>query len=227
MVCNTSTATNPQPPYATIQTDVNDGYANYSALDVNLSHRFSRKLSMLASYTWSHTLDNVDPDLPGQNPNDSNFTGHVEYANAIFDQRHRFVLSGVYQLPGKIEFGMIATLATGLPYNFTTGTTNSGDTGATTDRPVINGVVVGRNTGRGNAIYDVAPFLQRAFALGEHVRVMPRFEAFNVVNHANFVGYSGTYGNGATAGPGFGAPLTGITAQLPARSLQFSVKVSF
>jgi len=48
-----------------------------------------------------------------------------------------------------------------------------------------------------------------------------------VFNHANFVGYSGTYGNGATAGAGFGAPLAGITAQLPARSLQFSVKVAF
>jgi hypothetical protein len=54
-----------------------------------------------------------------------------------------------------------------------------------------------------------------------------RAEAFNVFNHANFVGYSGTYGNGATAGAGFGAPLAGITAQLPARSLQFSVKFRF
>jgi len=41
------------------------------------------------------------------------------------------------------------------------------------------------------------------------------------------VGYSGTYGNAATAGPGFGAPLVGITNQLPARSIQFSIKVGF
>jgi hypothetical protein len=39
--------------------------------------------------------------------------------------------------------------------------------------------------------------------------------------------YSGTWGNGATAGPGFGLPLTGITNQLPARSLQFSAKFRF
>ena len=49
---------------------------------------------MMASYTWSHTIDNVDPDLPSQNPNDPNFTGKIENANAIFDQRHRLVLSG-------------------------------------------------------------------------------------------------------------------------------------
>jgi hypothetical protein len=93
---------------------------------------------------------------------------------------------------------------------------------------VINGVVVGRNAGRGGPIYDVAPFLERAFALGtERLHLDLRAEAFNVFNHANFVGYSGTYGNGATAGAGFGAPLVGITNQLPARSLQFSAKFAF
>ena len=93
---------------------------------------------------------------------------------------------------------------------------------------MINGVVVGRNAGRGTSIYDIAPFLERPFVLfGEKMHVTPRMEAFNVVNHPNFVGFSGTWGNGATAGPGFGAPLTGITNQLPARALQFSVKVGF
>jgi hypothetical protein len=37
----------------------------------------------------------------------------------------------------------------------------------------------------------------------------------NFLNHANFAGYSGTYGNAPTAGVGFGTPLAGITAQLP------------
>jgi hypothetical protein len=227
LTCSTTTATNPQPPYAVIQSDVNDGYAYYDALDVNLTHRFGNRLSMLASYTWSHTIDNVDPDLPSQNPNDPNFTGKIENGNAIFDQRHRFVLSGVYNLPFKINFGGVATLASGLPYNYTTGTINSGDTGATTDRPVINGVVVGRNTGRGNPVYDLSPFLERAFMLGERVHLNLRMEAFNVLNHVNAVGYSGVYGNGTSAPVGFGAPLVGVTNQLPARSVQFSVKVAF
>jgi hypothetical protein len=228
MTCNPSVATNPQPPYSVIQTDVNDGYAYYDALDVNLSHRFSHRLSMLASYTWSHAIDNVDPDTTSQNPNDANFTGHIENGNAIFDQRQRFVLSGLYELPFKIRFGGVSTLASGLPYNVTTGTTNSGDTGATTDRPVINGEVIGRNTGRGRPIYDVSPFIERPFVFWkERARLILRVEALNALNHANFVGYSGTYGNGASAGPGFGAPLVGITNQLPARSLQFSVRMAF
>ena len=228
LTCNSTAATSPQPPYALITSDVNNGYAYYDALDVNLTHRFSHGLSMLASYTWSHAIDNVDPDIPGQNPNDPNFTGKIENGNAIFDQRHRLVLSGVWVGPLKINFGGVATLASGLPFNFTTGAVNSGDNGATADRPVINGVVVGRNVGRGGSIYEVSPFLERPFALhGDRLRLVLRAESFNAFNHANFVGYSGTYGNGAAAGPGFGAPLAGITNQLPARSLQFSGKLTF
>ena len=228
MTCNTSTATNPQPPYAVIQSDVNDGYSYYDALDVNLSRRFTRRLWMLASYTWSHAIDNVDPDLPSQNPNDANSTGRIENSNAIFDQAQRFVLSGVYLAPYGIHVGGVATLASGLPYNYTTGTTNSGDTGATTDRPVINGVVVGRNVGHGRPIYDIAPFVERSFTFSsERVHLTLRAEALNGFNHANFVGYSGTYGNGAAPGAGFGAPLAGVTNQLPARSLQFTGRVTF
>ncbi|MFL6416433.1 MAG: carboxypeptidase regulatory-like domain-containing protein [Bryobacteraceae bacterium] len=228
LACNTVTATNPQPPYGLIQSDVNNGYAYYHAFDLNLSHRFSRRLSMLASYTWSHAIDNVDPDVPGQSPNDPNFTARVENGRAIFDQRQRFVLSGTYALPFKVNFGGIAIFGSGLPYNIVTGTANSGDTGGTTDRPVINGVVVGRNTGRGRPTYEVSPFLERPFALRhERIVVNLRAEAFNILNHANFIGYSGTYGNGAAPGTGFGQPTVGITGQLPARSFQFSGRVTF
>ena len=225
--CNPNTANPPQPAYAVIQTDVNNGFVRYNALNVNLSHHFGNRFAALASYVYSHAIDNVDPDVPGGNPNDPNFTGKQEVGNAIFDQRHRFVLSGTYDAPFGINFGGIATLASALPFNFVTGTNNSGDTGATTDRPVINGAVVGRNAGRGRGIYDFSPFVEKDFHFGERLRIRGRVESFNVFNHANFVGYSGTYGNGAAPGPGFGQPLTGITNQLPARSLQFSLRLMY
>jgi Carboxypeptidase regulatory-like domain/TonB dependent receptor len=219
----------PVPAYGVIQTDVNDGYLHYNALDLNITHNFAHGFQMLASYTWSHTLDNVDPDTTSQNPNDTNFTQRQEYGPAIYDQRHRLVLSGEYIIPvAKVHFGGVGTFGSGLPYNIVTGTTNSGDTGATTDRPVINGTVIGRNAGRGNGQYSVDPFFSRAFPLyHERVTLDLRAEAFNVLNHANFVAYSGTYGNGATAGVGFGVPLVGVTAQLTPRTMQFSAKVSF
>ncbi len=226
MTCNPAAPTNPQPPYSVIQSDVNDGYSYYDALQVNLNGRVGSRLVVMISYTWSHAIDNVDPDLPSQNPNDPNFTGKVENANAIFDQRHRVVLSGVWVGKWGLHMGGIATIASGLPYNIVTGTNNSGDTGATTDRPVIGGVVVGRNTGLGTPTYDISPLVERPFRVNEHLRIEPRIEIFNLLNHANFVGFSGTYGNGTAPGPGFGQPLPGITNQLPARSVQFALKVT-
>ncbi|MGH9607065.1 MAG: TonB-dependent receptor domain-containing protein [Terracidiphilus sp.] len=217
------------PPYSVIQTDVNDGYLHYNALDLNIAHTFVSGFQMLASYTWSHTLDNVDPDTTSQNPNDPNFTQHQEYGPAIYDQRERFVLSGEYVAPVvRVRMGGVGTFGSGMPYNIVTGTTNSGDTGGTTDRPVVNGAVIGRNAGRGNGQYSVDPFLARAFPFDhEHVQIDLRASAFNVLNHANFTSYSGTYGNGTAAGTGFGAPLPGVTSQLNAREMQFSAQVSF
>ena len=55
-------------------------------------------------------------------------TGRAEYGNALYDQRHRAVISGFYIAPFGIHVGGIASLASGLPYNLTTGVTNSGDT---------------------------------------------------------------------------------------------------
>lgn len=224
--CDPMRANPPQPAYAVIQTDVNNGFVQYHALNVNLSHHFTRRFAMLASYVYSHAIDNVDPDVPGGNPNDPNFTGKQEKGNAIFDQRHRFVLSGTYSAPFGFNLGGVTTLASGLPFNFVTGTFNSGDIGATTDRPVIDGVVVARNAGRGRAIYDFSPFVEKDFSFGEHVRLRARAEAFNLFNHANFVGYSGTYGNAGRPN-GLGQPLAGVTNQLPARSFQFSVRFMY
>ncbi len=229
LTCTTSSAASTQPPFSTIQSDVNDGYLHYNSLNVNLKHSFEGRGAMLVSYVWSHTIDNVDPDTTSQNPNDANFVGRQEQGNAIYDQRNRGVASGYYIAPLKIQVGGVLTLAGGLPYNLITGSTNSGDTGGTTDRPIINGAVVGRDTGRGTPIYTFDPFLARAFPLfHEAVFLDLRAEAFNVANHANYVSFLSTFGTGVTAPATLGQPSgTGLTSQLPARELQFSAKVSF
>jgi hypothetical protein len=228
LTCDSTKNAGATPPYSVIQSDVNDGVGYYDALDVNLSHHSANGSALLASYTWSHAIDTVDPDVPSQNPNDPRNPVAAERGNAIFDQRDRLVLSGVWAAPWGFSTGGIASLSSGLPYNITTGVTNSGDTGATTDRPVINGAVVGRNTGRGTPIYDVEPFLEKRITIvPERLKANLRAEAFNVLNHRNVVGFSGTWGNGATPGLGFGQPLPGVTSQLPARELQFSAEIEF
>ena len=53
---------------------------------------------MLASYTWSHTLDiSSDSNDGGYPVNAYNF--RADYGNSNWDIRHRFVASVVYELP--------------------------------------------------------------------------------------------------------------------------------
>jgi hypothetical protein len=77
-------------------------FSNYNGLQVRLEKRFSHGLQFEASYTYSHALDDAsDANLGSQNQGDFRLqtAPFLEYANADFDVRHRFVLSYIYNLP--------------------------------------------------------------------------------------------------------------------------------
>ena len=214
--------------YKRILTVINNGESLYTGMQLNLTKRFSHHFSMLASYTWSHTTNTVEPDAPGGDANDANQLGAFERGDSILDQRHRFALSGWWALPQHFVIGGLATLASARPFNATTGVDNNGD-GSNTDRPVINGVVVGRNTFRGNPLYDFSPFVEREFRLTESVHLILRAEGFNVFNHPNTIGRNNTFGN-ATSGVAnstFGQKLTGVANVDPGRMFQFQARLRF
>lgn len=225
-------ATRPITPvnsgFRRILATVNEGSSIYHGLQVNLNKRFSQRFSLLASYTWSHTINTVEPDAPGGDPNDQNFLGRFERANSLLDQRHRLALSGWYRLPYRFTTGLFLTAASGRPFNITTGTDANGD-GANTDRPVINGVVIPRNTGRTSAVSDVALFLEHGLRLTERAQLSLRGEVFNAFNHTNTVGRITAYGNAATGIPNanFGQVPGGIANVDPGRQFQFHARLRF
>jgi len=83
------------------------GSSDYNALNVRLAARRIRRLGVTAAelnYTWSHALDNLS-DTFSNSYNQANLgildpkNPGLERGNAYFDQRHRFVLSGTWELP--------------------------------------------------------------------------------------------------------------------------------
>ena len=121
--------------------------------------------------------------------------------------------------------GTVSSLASARPFNATTGVDNNGD-GSTNDRPVIDGVVVGRAAFRGTPLYDTSVFLEGG--IRHHGRRMVlRAEVFNVFNHANVLGRIGVYGNAATPNATFGTPNTGLANLDPARMVQFEARLLF
>jgi hypothetical protein len=212
--------------YRQIMAIVNLGSGTYNGLQVKLQKQFSNHFSLLASYTYSHAIDTVEPDAANQNANDWNFLGAAEKATSVLDQRHRAAISGWYDMPWGFTAGTNLTLASGLPYNVTTGTDNNGD-GTTADRPVTNNQVVPRNFGQGTPTYDWGLSLQKRFQITEGLRLDLRAEALNVLNHSNFYGRSGTFGNAGAPPASFGQPVGGLANVGPGRQMQFMLRLQF
>lgn len=225
-------ATRPITPvpngFRRILVTVNEGSSIYHGMQANLNRRFGNRFSLLASYTYSHTINEVEPDAPGGDPNDVNQRGRFERADSLLDQRHRAAISGWYQLPQHFVVGGLTTLASGRPFNLTTGADNNGD-GANSDRPVINGSIVGRNAGRTTPVYDVSMFAGRDFSLTERVRLDVRVESFNLFNHPNTVGRNGIFGNNVSGQPvvTFGQTVGGIANVEPGREFQLIGRLRF
>jgi hypothetical protein len=103
----------------------NLGISNYNSLQARVERRFSNGFTFLASYTWGKALtDSVDhlstsgvgngTDVGAFREPQNPANRRAEYGPAEFDVTHRFVLSGVWQLPFGVEFSPIFTAQTGL-----------------------------------------------------------------------------------------------------------------
>lgn len=84
--------------------------SNYNGLQTTLTSRNFHGLTMVAGYTYSHSLDDVGANWDfGAGlglPTDS-YHPNREYASSDFDIRHRFTLSLNYLLPGRKGFGQM------------------------------------------------------------------------------------------------------------------------
>jgi hypothetical protein len=84
--------------------------SNYDALQVTLNSRNFHGLSMVAGYTYGHSLDEVganwDFGYGAGLPQDSYNVGR-EYGNSDFDIRQRFTLSFTYAIPGRKSFAQM------------------------------------------------------------------------------------------------------------------------
>jgi carboxypeptidase family protein/TonB-dependent receptor-like protein len=134
-------------PFSDMPANFSNGSSVYHGLTANLRKRFGHHYEFLGSYTWSHAIDD-STDLQSPLSPQDNYNPSAERANSLFDQRHRFVFSAVYQ-SGQLGHGFarkffsdwtiapIIEAVSGRPFNIITGDDRNFDFGTTTDRPVI------------------------------------------------------------------------------------------
>jgi hypothetical protein len=70
----------------------NAATSHYNSLQLQLRRRLSRGLQMLASYTWSHSIDDSSTNV---------LTEQLLRASSDFDVRHNFQLAATWSIPGK------------------------------------------------------------------------------------------------------------------------------
>src|SRR4030095_3429511 len=91
-------APGPINPYADVNAQLSDGNSSYNALNIELKKRFSTNVQFFATYTWSHSIDESSDLQTLLKPQD-NTNFKAEHSDSLFDQRHRFVFSGVFSTP--------------------------------------------------------------------------------------------------------------------------------
>lgn len=212
----------------------------YHAGTIQVIKRFSSHYSINANYTYSKAIDEVtdfNSDFSAQNPIDV----RADRALSSFDQRHRAVISGVFESPirgrSTLErilsdwvFSPIFIASSGRPFNLLLGFDANGDGRSQSDRPAA----AGRNTGRGENFYNLDVRLARRLHLTESKHLEFTFEAFNVLNRTNFNGINNIVGTTPLAttrarginGRAPTGPL-GFTSAAPSRQLQFGARFNF
>lgn len=203
----------------------------------SLSGDFKR-FSLTVSYTLGSQTNDVDG--PWQTPsNPRNLLS--DRAPAGNDVRHRLNGYLTFRFPEGFRIAFLPSLSSGSPYNITTGVDENGNT-VFNDRPPG----VDRNAGRGAPAWSVDGRMSwtREFGpvsieteMSREIRVDPNergvlelsmarrkyqfqsyIQAFNLLNHPNFLNYAGTL-----TSPNFGQP----TAAMPGRRVELGLRIQF
>ncbi len=204
----------PNTPLGNITQVESAGNSSYNALWFTANQRLSRGLQLNASYTFSKSIDYNSFSTGGIIVQDSyNLSGSRGLSD--FDARHRFVLSGIYDLPFKgnafVDGWQVAAIVqsqSGSPINIVTSNTSVNGI-INTVRPDVSGPIqklglverwfdtsvftavsrfgnLGRNAVTGPGFNNVDLSVIKSTRFGEKLYMQCRVEVFDALNHANF-----------------------------------------
>jgi Carboxypeptidase regulatory-like domain/TonB dependent receptor len=189
--------------------------SNYNALWITANRRLSHGLQFNASYTWSHSIDDVSRNNNGIVIQDSTNIASGR-GSSDFDVRHRFVVNAIYDLPFKgnrfksgWELAPIVSLQSGNPFTVTVPSsliTGVANVAANAVGPItVTGNPLGQwilptnfaaptttfgNTGRNG--FTGPGFTNVDLALIKNIKLTERFNAqfvanaFDIFNHPNY-----------------------------------------
>lgn len=249
-----ATPTNIISPFGDVNAQSSIGNSVYHGLNADLKKRFSHNLQFLASYTWSHSIDDSSDLQTLLKPLDSRNL-RLDRADSLFDQRHRFVFSGLVTSPvewrssdsgfrrfmADFTLAPIFEIASGRPFNILSAVDQNFDLQGSNERPSVrdDGVLVipppntngslGRNMGITHSYMSLDMRLMRSIRFGETTRLDLIAEGFNLFNRFNEAAAAPffTAVNEFGQRAGNGRYYSRPTASYDPRQFQFGVKLNF
>lgn len=147
----------PYPQFTGVTADISNwASSNYNAMEVKLQKRYSKGLSLLASYTWSKLMDYTTGTWNGETLGTSGVQDYndlkAEYSPSALDQTQRLIVNAFYSLPflqqqrgfvghllGGWQVGVIGSFYSGSPIGVTAAVNGTYSQGGG-QRPNWNGV---------------------------------------------------------------------------------------
>ena len=174
------------PGQANVVPDINlfhsDNRSSYNALMLHLQGNISKRLSLIANYTfskaqtWGCVLGELFDYVNGVcNPLEA--FGPGDYGPSGEDVRHRFVLAGSWEGPKGIEVSTLIQAESARPFTITTADNK--------ERIEIDGTPTVLDQFRGTPYIQADLRVGRPIKFGERDTIMPFAEIFNLINRNN------------------------------------------
>jgi Carboxypeptidase regulatory-like domain/TonB dependent receptor-like, beta-barrel len=180
-----NTANRPNQNFNILRQQESSARSNYDAVTLSLKRRYASRLQFYTNYTLAYNRDD--------DSNERNFAGIAyentfnfrdEYRWSRNDIRHRWVGSGLCDLPFGFQIGTIVEWRTGHPFSAFTGVDSNGDN-QFTDKPIIRGLPLLRNAFRQPNVFNQDLRVTKFLNIREGHQVSLIFEMFNLWNTEN------------------------------------------
>jgi hypothetical protein len=146
-------------------------YEEFNSLQINLTKRFNKGLTLLSNFTYGKTIDDTSSATEGNTGPPDPFNFRSARGPADFDQEFRFVTSAVYTLPHVSKGGLVGAVAnnwqinvieslySGLPFTVVSGTDRS-RSGIGNDYADVIGNPAAPGTNQVQEFFNTAAFTQ-------------------------------------------------------------------
>jgi outer membrane receptor protein involved in Fe transport len=180
----------PDPNFNQIFIRDDIGESEYTAVTLSVRRRYTGRYQLQAHYTWSEDKDTDSNERSATSVTVSDMTNaRYDWGFAERDITDRFLISGLVDLGWGFRLSGLAEYRSGRPWDPTDADADFVNCGfaslgfnCTNTRPVVNGKIVERNSGRNMSVERIDMRLSWLYEFGDRYQIELFGEVFNMLD---------------------------------------------